>query len=78
MLKRSGKVAIAKINSASSISFGLMSDQIYLTQYGLMAERHWRVFRTPINGAIACFARPHPSPKRIGEVPLNQMRLKSL
>ena len=32
-------------NSASSISYVRMKPQIYLTQYGLMAERHWREFR---------------------------------
>ena len=32
-------------NSAFSISYAPMKPQIYLTQYGLMAERHWREFR---------------------------------
>ena len=32
-------------NSASLISCVPMNPQIYLTQYGLMAERHWREFR---------------------------------
>ena len=32
-------------NSAFSISYVPMKPQIYLTQYGLMAERHWREFR---------------------------------
>jgi hypothetical protein len=32
-------------NSISLISFDLMSQPIHLTQYGLMAERHWREFR---------------------------------
>jgi len=39
------KSRIATINSAYSISRGVVSKQIYLTQYGLMAERHWREFR---------------------------------
>jgi hypothetical protein len=36
---------VATINSVYSISHGTVSKQIYLTQYGLMAERHWREFR---------------------------------
>jgi len=36
---------VATINSISSISHGAVRKQIYLTQYGLMAERHWREFR---------------------------------
>jgi hypothetical protein len=36
---------VATTNSIFSISFDLMSQPIYLTQYGLMAERHWREFR---------------------------------
>ena len=36
---------VATINLTYSISHGVVSDQIYLTQYGLMAERHWREFR---------------------------------
>ena len=36
---------VATINSACSILHGAVSEQIYLTQYGLMAERHWREFR---------------------------------
>ena len=32
-------------NSVSLIFFVRMKPQIYLTQYGLMAERHWREFR---------------------------------
>jgi hypothetical protein len=36
---------IGTINSASSISHEHVSEKIYLTQYGLMAERHWREFR---------------------------------
>jgi hypothetical protein len=36
---------VATINLAYSISRGVVSNQIYLTQYGLMAERHWREFR---------------------------------
>ena len=36
---------VATINSVCSISHGPVSKQIYLTQYGLMAERHWREFR---------------------------------
>jgi len=36
---------VATINSAYSILHGAVSKQIYLTQYGLMAERHWREFR---------------------------------
>ena len=39
------KSRVATINSAYSISHGVVSKQIYLTQYGLMAERHWREFR---------------------------------
>jgi hypothetical protein len=35
----------ATTNSAYSISPDHMSEKIYLTQYGLMAERHWRKFR---------------------------------
>jgi hypothetical protein len=35
----------ATINLAYSISQEPVSEQIYLTQYGLMAERHWREFR---------------------------------
>jgi hypothetical protein len=35
----------ATTNSAYSISRDHMSEKIYLTQYGLMAERHWREFR---------------------------------
>jgi len=34
----------ATINSAFLILFRAMSDKDYLTQYGLMAERHWREF----------------------------------
>jgi hypothetical protein len=36
---------VATINLAYSISHEAVSKQIYLTQYGLMAERHWREFR---------------------------------
>lgn len=36
---------IATINSVYSISHEPVNNQIYLTQYGLMAERHWREFR---------------------------------
>ena len=36
---------VATINLVYSISHGAVSKQIYLTQYGLMAERHWREFR---------------------------------
>jgi len=36
---------VATINSAYSISHEAVSKQNYLTQYGLMAERHWREFR---------------------------------
>ena len=32
-------------SSVSSISSDLVNQPIYLTQYGLMAERHWREFR---------------------------------
>jgi len=39
------KSRVATINLAYSISHGAVSKQIYLTQYGLMAERHWREFR---------------------------------
>lgn len=39
------KSRTATINSTSSIFPGLMSQPIYLTQYGLMAEKHWREFR---------------------------------
>jgi hypothetical protein len=35
---------VATINSVYSISHATVSKQIYLTQYGLMAERHWREF----------------------------------
>jgi hypothetical protein len=35
-----------KTNSSTSLIFSVpMNQQIYLTQYGLMAERHWREFR---------------------------------
>ena len=40
-----GKSRPAIINSASSISSDLVNQPIYLTIYGLMAERHWREFR---------------------------------
>src|SRR6266487_6021770 len=36
---------VATINLTYSILHGTVSQQIYLTQYGLMAERHWREFR---------------------------------
>jgi hypothetical protein len=36
---------VATINLTYSISHGVVNEQIYLTQYGLMAERHWREFR---------------------------------
>ena len=36
---------IATINSISSTSYHGVSNKIHLTQYGLMAERHWREFR---------------------------------
>ena len=36
---------VATINLTYSILHGVVSKQIYLTQYGLMAERHWREFR---------------------------------
>jgi hypothetical protein len=35
----------ATINSVSLILYHVVSEKIYLTQYGLMAERHWREFR---------------------------------
>ena len=35
----------ATINLVYSISHAAVTKQIYLTQYGLMAERHWREFR---------------------------------
>ena len=40
-----GKSRIATISSAFLISEIRMAEEIYLTQYGLMAERHWREFR---------------------------------
>jgi hypothetical protein len=40
-----GKSRVATINSVSSILYRAVSEKIYLTQYGLMAERHWREFR---------------------------------
>jgi hypothetical protein len=39
------KSRVATINSVYLISHEPVSKQIYLTQYGLMAERHWREFR---------------------------------
>ena len=36
---------LATINSAYLILYRAVSEKIYLTQYGLMAERHWREFR---------------------------------
>ena len=39
------KSRVATINLVYSISHAAVSKQIYLTQYGLMAERHWREFR---------------------------------
>jgi hypothetical protein len=36
---------LATINLASLILFCAMSEKNYLTQYGLMAQRHWREFR---------------------------------
>lgn len=39
------KSRVATINSAYSILHGAVSEEIYLTQYGLMAEYHWREFR---------------------------------
>ncbi len=35
----------ATINSAFLILETRMAQEIYLTQYGLMAEKHWREFR---------------------------------
>lgn len=35
----------ATISSVSLILETRMADKIYLTQYGLMAEKHWREFR---------------------------------
>jgi hypothetical protein len=49
---------VATTNSAYSISHEAVSKEIYLTQYGLMAERHWREFRPKMvrelekNGAL--------------------------
>ena len=39
------KSRVATTNLTYSISHAVVSKQIYLTQYGLMAERHWREFR---------------------------------
>jgi len=39
------KSRVATINSVYSILHAVVSKKIYLTQYGLMAERHWREFR---------------------------------
>jgi len=39
------KSRVATTNLAYSISHAAVSKRIYLTQYGLMAERHWREFR---------------------------------
>lgn len=39
-----GRSRTATINSGSSILYHAVSEKIYLTQYGLMAERHWREF----------------------------------
>ena len=36
---------LATINSACSTLYRAMTEKVYLTQYGLMAERHWREFR---------------------------------
>jgi hypothetical protein len=36
---------VATINLVYSILHAAVSKEIYLTQYGLMAERHWREFR---------------------------------
>jgi hypothetical protein len=38
------KSRLATINSTSLTSQTRMAQQIYLTQYGRMAERHWREF----------------------------------
>ena len=40
-----GRSRTATISSVSLILETRMADEIYLTQYGLMAERHWREFR---------------------------------
>ena len=39
---------VATINSVSSIFYRVVSEKLYLTQYGLMAERHWREFRPKV------------------------------
>ena len=44
MLKLNEKVPPTTTNSTSWTFPGLMSQQSYLTQYGLMAEKHWREF----------------------------------
>ena len=36
---------VATINLVYSILHGPVSKQIYLSQYGLIAERHWQEFR---------------------------------
>jgi hypothetical protein len=45
MLKRNERSRLATINSAFLTLEGPMAKEIYLTQYGLMAKRHWRKFR---------------------------------
>lgn len=42
----------ATINSAYSILLEPVTEKIYLTQYGLMAERHWREFRPKMVHAL--------------------------
>jgi hypothetical protein len=62
MLKRNGQVARhGRVNSEGAFDDQLSlfdfarrcrSKQIYLTQYGLMAERHWREFRPKMSAGF--------------------------
>ena len=56
MLRRNGKVASPESFRGQLSLFDFArrggSKQMYLTQYGLMAERHWREFRPQMVRAL--------------------------
>jgi hypothetical protein len=72
MLKRNGQVA-SRDDQLNSIRFRaeVVSKQIYLMQYGLMAERHWREFRPKMvrfHPSPKTCSKPHPTPRATGNL----------
>ena len=62
-----------KINSTYSTSPDSMSQQICLTQFGLMAERHWREFRPTMVRELKALGRLKEALFEAQETTLDEM-----